>query len=86
MKRFLDLFLYYLGLYFFAEFIHELIHYLECKGEFVAGLGYIKDEVLVGGLAWCELGYTSGELLPSVIELLIILGGVLLKLRKEVKK
>lgn len=80
MKKILDWTFYLLGLCLFAEFVHELIHYFNCGGEFISGLGYIKGRLIHGGLTWCAVE-NGGELLPTIVELLIINAGVYLKIK-----
>ena len=50
---------------------HELWHYFECGGSFVAGVGYFKGEFITGA-TWCANG-DSGEFIPYTISLLLFL-------------
>lgn len=80
MKKLFDWFFYLLGLIVFSSFIHELYHYSFCGGEFVAGFGFVKDRIVYGGLTWCAGNNFGGELIPSILELLIVISGIYLKI------
>ena len=78
MKKIIDWGIYLIGLFVISSFIHELYHYSFCGGEFIAGFGFVRERIVWGGLTWCH-GYAGGEIIPSTIELLILVGGVLFK-------
>ena len=44
---------------------HELWHYFECGGSFIAGINYINGE-FISGRTYCANG-GSGELIPRII-------------------
>lgn len=60
-----------LGIFFLGSLIHELIHYIDCGGEFVAGVywnSFNKD--LIVATTWCARADKWGEW-PIVAEILI---------------
>lgn len=84
MKKVIEWLIYLTGLIVIVSFIHECYHYSLCGGEFASGFGFIKGEMLSGGLTWCATENSAGgELIPSLMEILLVLGGVGLKARKS---
>jgi len=67
------------GVYFIGCLVHELIHHFDCGGDFFAGFGWVKNELIIG-ITYCTREGVLGEY-PTAIELLIDLYG-LLQLRR----
>lgn len=77
VMKYLNKFIFLIGIFFLSQFLHEFFHYLDCGGEFVAGAywnGYARD--LIVGTTWCARELKWGEW-PTVIEVAIDLYGLL---------
>lgn len=83
MKKIIDWFFYLIGLFLITELLHELYHYAHCGGEFIAGIGYLKGQVMAGGYTWCATEGAGGEIVPNLLQVLLIGGGIYLKKRGE---
>jgi len=84
MRKIIDWFFYIIGVLFIGTLLHELYHWTFCGGDFVAGF-YLKNGQPIVGLTWCATDRLSGELLPTLTEVLFYIVFIFIKL-KEVKK
>lgn len=78
MRKLFVWIIYLLGLYFTGTALHELFHFYQCGGSFVAGLSYLQGEWYLGS-AWCEIGRNTGEWLPTTLEVLFYVVGIVVK-------
>jgi len=77
--KYLNKFFFLAGVWFIGVLVHEWLHYLDCGGEFLAGVWW-HGELMVG-TTWCTRELKWGEWPPSILEGLIDLYG-LWKVRK----
>lgn len=77
--KIIDWSIYLLGLFLLGTTLHELYHFVDCGGSFVAGIAWLEERLIVG-TTWCERG-TSGELIPRIGEIGIWVVGITLKVR-----
>lgn len=70
---------YLIGVLLIGTWIHEYIHYLQCGGEFIAGLGYIRDEYIHGGITFCTRP-GANEVVPYIVESVFECSMVLVKI------
>lgn len=66
----LDWIVYLTGVFLIAGTAHELYHWLNCGGEFVAGVAYLKNSWIFEG-TWCQFSTPGGELIPTLIEIYV---------------
>lgn len=80
--KLIDWFFYMIGVMFIGSLGHELYHFANCGGSFLAGFGYFDGYPYVAA-TWCEVkNGAGGELLPTTLEILFFTAMFYLKWRK----
>ncbi len=79
MFKIFDWFFCLIGLFFIGSLLHELIHFFNCGGSFVAGLAYLNGWYVAN--TWCERISYEREIIPTVLEVLFYIVFIGLKVK-----